>query len=322
MFNPILYNGLVKIGTKQGRDDMQQAALKSVNYATHQFCEVNNARYCYLEAGEGPLVVLIHGYPDNAYSWEHQITFLSQNGFRVIAPFTRGYLPTTTPDNAFFDRATLATDIQSLIYKLNHGCPAYLVGQDWGAAISYGVLGAFPHSVKRAVLLAVPHPVEITRTLRRSPKHILRSFHWFVFQLPWLPERLIQMTQGRFLHWLWRLWSPAFTDHAHVEQVVSSMLKQNSIADTLAYYRAALQQRFRDPALSATFDNLNRRINTPTKVLCGQQDMRKEMLPRQADLFASEANYQWQLVENAGHFLHREQPDGVNQAILYWFRQQ
>lgn len=85
---------------------------------------------------------------------------------------------------------------------LNDGEPAYLVGQDWGAAIGYGVLGAFPHLVKRAVLLALPHPVEIMRTLKSSPKHVIRSFHWFLFQLPVIRELLIRARKGKFLKWL------------------------------------------------------------------------------------------------------------------------
>lgn len=294
--------------------------LKEIDYAEHQYCNVNGNRYCYLEAGTGPTILLVHGYPDNAYSWEHQIRFFSEQGYRVIAPFMRGYLPTETQTGSYFDRATLVNDMVALIHVLNDGQPVYLVGQDWGAAIGYGLLGAFPEKVLRSVLLAVPHPVEIKRTLRTSPKHIIRSFHWFLFQLPVLPEWLIRLSNGRFLEFLWRIWSPDFADQQHVSHMVAGMLQKQGVEDTLAYYRAATQSRFRDASLKDIFDKLDNPITVPTKVLCGMQDMRREMLPRQTDLFTQSAQFCWDLIDNAGHFLHREQPALVNRKIEQWLR--
>ena len=298
----------------------QSIGFKSVDYAGIKVIDVNGAKYCYLESGTGPLVLLIHGYPDNAYSWEHQIRFLSEKGYRVVAPFTRGYAPTMVHSHSFFDRATLALDMVTLADLLGDGQDAFLVGQDWGAAISYGILGAFPERFKRAMIMAVPHPLEINRTLKKSPKHCLRSFHWFLFQLPLLPEILLRVTKGGFLRFLWRLWSPDFKDFDHVNQVVESMRWGHSFEHTLAYYRAAIQKKYRDPNLAQIYERLNAPISTPTKVLCGQNDMRKEMLPRAREFFTGEADYQWELLPNSGHFLHREQPELVNQQILNWIK--
>src|SRR5687767_8596914 len=111
----------------------------------------NGVRYAYLEAGEGPLVLLLHGYPDNAHSWEHQLVALAAAGYRAVAPFMRGYPPTEVPPAGYYDRATLARDVEELIDALGGGEPCHLVGQDWGAAIGYGVLGAFPRRIRRAV---------------------------------------------------------------------------------------------------------------------------------------------------------------------------
>lgn len=293
---------------------------KSIDYADTKVAEINGAKYCYLEAGEGPLVLLIHGYPDNAYSWEHQIRFLSENGYRVVAPFTRGYAPTQVQSESFFDRATLAMDMIKLVDFLDEGKELYLVGQDWGAAISYGILGAFPDRFKRAMIMAVPHPLEINRTLKKSPKHCFRSFHWFLFQLPLLPELILRLSRGAFLKFLWRLWSPDFKDDEHVDQVVESMGWGDSYENTLAYYRAAVQKKYRDPNLAGLFERLNDPISTPTKVLCGESDMRKEMLPTAKEFFTEDADYQWELLPKSGHFLHREQPDLVNQQILDWIK--
>src|SRR5262249_42274930 len=158
-------------------------------------------------------------------------------GYRVVAPWLRGYPPSEIPRGGYYDRATLAMDLARLIDALNGGRPCYFVGQDWGAAIGYGLIGAFPGKVRRAVLLAVPHPSEVRATLRRSPKHAIRSFHWFLFQLPALPEWLCR-NDYRFLETLWRLWSPEFDDRAHVATIRKAMAQPGALEASLAYYRA------------------------------------------------------------------------------------
>lgn len=210
----------------------------------------NGLAFAYLESGDGPLVVLLHGFPDNAHSWEHQIEALARAGYRVVAPFLRGYPPSEVPEGGHYDLATLATDVKCLIEVLNHGQPAYLVGQDWGAAISYGVLGAYPQWIRRAVILAVPHPAEVRRTLRRSPRHVLRSFHWFLFQLPWLPEALCRARDFAFIEFLWKLWSPAYDDHAHMARIKRMLAEPGALEASLAYYRAMMNPRQADPALA------------------------------------------------------------------------
>jgi pimeloyl-ACP methyl ester carboxylesterase len=277
---------------------------------------VNGVRLRVLEDGDGPLVVLLHGFPDNAFTWDRQIPALVAAGYRVIAPFLRGYPPSEVPVRGYFDRATLALDIEALIQTQNGGAPALLVAQDWGAAIAYGVLGAFPGIVRRAVLLAVPHPQVVRATLRRSPAHVIRSFHWFLFQLPRLPEALCSARDHAFIETLWRLWSPAFDDAAHVAQVRRMLAQPGAMHATLNYYRALFQRRYQDPALGALRARLDDPIRVPTLVACGGRDMRRHLLAQQRTRFAGA--YEWRVVEGAGHFLHREKPAEVNALILDW----
>ena len=276
----------------------------------------NGLRFAYLQQGQGPLVLLLHGFPDNAHTWEYQMPPLAEAGYRVVAPFLRGYPPTEIPRNGYFDLATLARDVKCLIDALNAGQPCHLVGQDWGAAIGYAVLSAYPESVRRALILAVPHPTEVRRTLKKSPKHVLRSFHWFLFQLPWLPEALCKANDFAFIELLWKLWSPAYDDRAHVAKIKQMISQPGALEAALAYYRAMMDPAKADPLLAGVSARLGNPIGTPTRVLCGSRDMRKEMLGRQRDLFAGP--YEWGIVEGAGHFLHREKPAEVSASIIDW----
>ena len=275
----------------------------------------NGIRYAALEQGEGPLVLLLHGFPDNAHSWEYQMSALAKAGYRAVAVWLRGYPPTEIPAGGYYDRATLALDIKCLIEVLNDGKPAFLVAQDWGAAIAYGVLGAFPETVKRAVLLAIPHPLQIRKSMR-SIRHIVRAFHWWMLQLPGLPEVIVKARNYAFIEFLWKLWSPDYRDHQHVAQIKKMLAQPGALPAALGYYRAALQRRHQGPSLAELRSKLDRSITVPTLVLCGSDDIRSEHLEPQRPLFAG--LYEWAIIEGCGHFLHREKPDEVNRHILRW----
>ena len=282
--------------------------------------QANGLHFAALEAGpvDGPLALFLHGYPDSATTWQHQLPAFADAGYRAIAPWLRGYPPSEIPpQGAYYDRATLALDIAEIIKVLSPDKPCVLIGQDWGAAIGYGVLAAFPQLVARSALLAVPHPAQVRATLKRSPKHALRSFHWFLFQLPWLPEWLCARRDYQFLETLWQLWSPDFDDATHVAEIRRSMATPGALQASLAYYRAMFGRRNADPALAALRAQLEAPISVATRVLCGDHDMRKEMLEAQRHYFT--ADYEWTTVSNAGHFLHRERPDTVNALLLDWF---
>ena len=219
----------------------------------------NGLRFAYLEEGSGPLVVLLHGWPDTPHTWDHQRAALAGAGFRVAAPWLRGYPPTEIPRSGYFDIGTLAVDVRELIRVLGGGDPCLLVGQDWGASIGYQVLAAFPEVVRSAVVMAVPHPAATRESLLRA-EHVHRSFHWFFFQLPQLPERALSADNYAFVDWLWDYWTaPGFTDEEHLAEVKRMLAVPGALEATLGYYRAMFDPARADPDLAEVRQAAGRR---------------------------------------------------------------
>jgi pimeloyl-ACP methyl ester carboxylesterase len=223
-------------------------------------------RLHYVEAGEGPLVLLLHGFPQFWYEWRHQIPALVEAGFRVIAPDMRGYNLSDKPSGVRAYRVELlARDVERLILACGERT-ASLVGHDWGAIVAWIAAMRHPEHVKRLVILNVPHPARFLDGLL-SPGQLLRSSYMFFFQIPRLPEAVIRSGDFALLRSVWRRdpeRAGAFTAE-DIERYVEAMAHPGALTATLNYYRSLL----RSPREMRT---LLERIEAPVLVIWGERD--------------------------------------------------
>src|SRR3954469_305232 len=231
-----------------------------------RFATVDGVRLHYVEAGEGPLVVLLHGFPEFWWSWRRQIPALVAAGFRVVALDQRGYAQSDAPrDWRAYRIERLAADVAGLIEALGEE-RAFVVGHDWGAAVGWMVATLHPERVRRLAILNVPHPETMARTLRRSPRQLAHSWYMFFFQIPWLPEWLMRRGGRRALGPPSRDARPgAFTaeDYARYEE---ALLGPGGLRGPINWYRAAVR---RSPRAGRA---LLRPIAAPVLVIWGEQD--------------------------------------------------
>jgi pimeloyl-ACP methyl ester carboxylesterase len=232
----------------------------------HRYADLGNVRLHYVEAGEGPLVLLLHGFPQFWYEWRHQIPALVEAGFRVVAPDMRGYnLSDKPPGVRAYRVELLARDVERLILACGKRT-AVVVGHDWGAIVAWIAAMRSPGRVGRLAILNVPHPARFLDGLL-SPGQLLRSSYMFFFQIPRLPEEVIRAGDFALLRSaLLRdpVRADAFTAD-DIERYVGAMARPGALTASLNYYRAFLRNPREMRALL-------KRIEAPVLVIWGERD--------------------------------------------------
>jgi len=276
----------------------------------------NGIEFAYIEEGDGPVVLLLHGYPDIAQTWDAQMHALAAAGYRAIAPNSRGYPPTEVPANGYYDAATLANDIVGLIDVLA-GEPVYYAGHDWGAATGYRTVAAHPEHFKRVAMLAIPHPLSMFVNILSNPAHIMGVFHFWFFQMQGFAEEALRANDMAMIDFLWKLWAPKLDEPEHRAAVKRALAQPGALEASIAYYRAAMGSMPGDPALEDQQGPLNGPTSVPTLTIVGSEDPNGRNAQAQAPFFTGPMEVV--TVEGTGHFLHRERPDDVSKLLVDWF---
>jgi pimeloyl-ACP methyl ester carboxylesterase len=281
---------------------------------THRYADLGDVRVHYVEAGEGPLVLLLHGFPQFWYEWRHQIPALVEAGFRVVAPDMRGYnLSDKPPGVRAYRLELLARDVERLILACGERTAA-VVGHDWGAITAWFAAMRHPGRVGRLAILNVPHPARFPEVLL-SPGQLLRSSYVLFFQLPGLPEEVIRAGDFALLRSALRrdpVRAGAFTAE-DIERYVGAMARPGALTATLNYYRALL----RNPKGTRA---LLKRVEAPVLVIWGERD-------RFLNRGLAEPPRLWvpnllrvERLPDASHWVAEDRPLEVNTLLLDFLR--
>ncbi len=269
---------------------------------------------------DGRLALCLHGFPDSAWGWRKFGPLLADNGFRVVAPFTRGYAPTELPADADYSIGALMFDAMAVHRHLGAGRDAVLIGHDWGAFTATAI-AAYPDSPFGShVVLSVPS-IAAMQARRHRPAQEIRMglgqlrMSWYImfFQLPLAPERLVHKVIPR----LWRDWEPPGSildaDIAHTQAALPDIAHRRA---AISYYRALA----RPSRSSSSYADLNRyRFDLPVHpvlhmqgaldgaIQVGYSDFLAEALP---------AGSRVQIIEGGGHFLQVQQSEAVRDAVV------
>jgi len=252
----------------------------------------------------GPLVLLLHGFPEFWYGWRHQLPSLAAAGYRVWAPDQRGYNKSDKPPGILAYRLeALAADVIWLIDAAGRE-RACLVGHDRGGVIAWWIAMHAPNRLQRMVVINAPHSAAMRRQLRRHTAQWLKSAYFGWFQLPWIPELAIRLGRWRlFVRALQRSSRPGTFTPTDLERYREAWSHPQALRAMLNWYRALVRVPPRRPAPLP--------VTVPTLLLWGANDV---FLGREMARGSIEQCEQGRLVmfEEATHWVHHEHPGRVN----------
>ncbi|AIY47890.1 alpha/beta fold hydrolase [Mycolicibacterium fortuitum] len=270
---------------------------------------------------DGPVALCLHGFPDTANGWRKVAPVLAEAGWKVVAPFMRGYVPSSIPTDGSYHVGALMDDALRLLEAVGPTGRDVIIGHDWGAMAASGVAALPDNPFSKAVIMSVPplasfQPLgrvpDAGKLLAQLPRQALRSWYMMYFQLPWLPERSASWVVPR----LWKAWSPGYDATQDLRHVDAAIGAPDRWRAALGYYRATVRMSKPPAQYAELHDHWLLPPVLPSLYLHGTDDgcaapdyarWVQEILPA-----GSAVN----IVEAAGHFLQLDQPEVVAQHIV------
>jgi pimeloyl-ACP methyl ester carboxylesterase len=291
---------------------------------THRSVTANGTRFHVASSGDGPLVLLLHGFPEFWWTWRHQLPALAGAGYRAVAPDLRGYGGSDKPPRGY-DLITAAADVAGLIRALGEA-NAVVVGHSWGALVAWTLASYFPKCVRRLGIVSAAHPLQMRAILWSSPfggspPLRLRSSgngYPLAFQVPMFPERQLVRENAELVSSLLSSWSAPGWPDAETARVYRRAMGIQSVAHcSLEYHRWFVRSTFRPDGYRYA-RHMRAPAEAPTLHLHGAVD---PCVPSRTARGAGryvEAPYRWKVLEGAGHFPHEERPEAFNAELLGW----
>ncbi|HAG83102.1 MAG TPA: epoxide hydrolase [Cyanobacteria bacterium UBA12227] len=271
----------------------------------HEYMISNGIKLHYVTQGSGPLMLMLHGFPEFWYSWRHQIPEFAKD-YKVVALDLRGYNESDKPqEQSAYVMNEFIKDVEGVIKGLGYD-RCVLVGHDWGGAIAWSFAYAHPELLERLIILNLPHPAKFAEGLR-TPQQLLRSWYAFFFQLPLLPELALQAIDYAIIGKIFTemaINKNAFTS-ADIEAYKDAAARRGALTAMINYYRNV-------------FFSLGQRqwgiLDVPTLMIWGEEDtaLGKELT------YGTEAyvrDFQIKYIPNCSHWVQHEQPELVNQYM-------
>jgi pimeloyl-ACP methyl ester carboxylesterase len=290
---------------------------------THRLVNANGSRFHIAESGTGPLILLLHGYPEFWWSWRHQLPALAGAGYRAVAVDMRGYGASDKPPRGY-DGYTMASDVSGLIRALGER-DAVVVGHDLGGMFGWMAAAFHPQQVSRLVVLSAAHPLRLRAALASDPRgQLAASRHLLKFQLPRYEHVLTRhdaLAAGMLMHrWAGPSWRGTEDFSEYVRACRTAIQIPQASFCALEAYRWAIRSAMR-PSGFRFVKLMQRPIPVPTLQLHGGAD--RCILPRTAQGSGRyvAARYEYRALDNIGHFPQQECPEQVTGEIIRWAKE-
>ncbi len=273
----------------------------------------NGLQFHYITKGAGPLILCLHGFPDIASTFHHQLDAFSAAGYRVVAPYMRGYAPTDI--SGPYQSAAFGQDVLGLISALDYE-QAILLGHDWGVTAVTAAAVFEPERISKLITCAVPYGSSFGQSLLMDADQQRRSWYMYFFQLP-LAEIAVPVNDFAFIERLWQDWSPTWDiPEQSLKSVQHTLAQPGVLSAALEYYRYALNPAKADPALAHLQARVSEPISVPTLHIHGEVDgcIGTNLTEGMQEFFPK--GLQLEIVKGAGHFVHQENPDEFNRLVL------
>ncbi len=284
---------------------------------SHRSVSANGTRFHVAESGDGPLVLLLHGFPEFWWTWRRQLASISAAGQRAVAVDLRGYGGSDKPPRGY-DLVTAASDAAGLVRALGEA-NAVVVGHDWGGMIAWTMAAYFPKVVRRLAIVSAAHPLRLRAAVLSDPLGQGRSSAYtFGFQLPMLPERQLLRDRARRVGQYLADWSsPGWPDPATERAYRAAMCVPSVAHSALEYHRWLLRSRLRPDGMRYA-RAMRAQVQAPTLQVHGALD--RCVLPGAARGSGRyvDAPYRWRLIDGAGHFPHEEVPERFDLELCSW----
>jgi pimeloyl-ACP methyl ester carboxylesterase len=284
---------------------------------THRQVSAGGTRFHIAEAGEGPLVLLLHGFPEFWWSWHRQLVSLAKAGYRVAAVDLRGYGGSDKPPRGY-DLVTLAGDTAGLVRALGEA-NAIIVGHDLGGLLAWTTAVYHPKVVQRLAVVGAPHPLRLRQAVRGDLRGQTRATGYaFGFQVPMWPERRLLRDDAALVGKLLHEWSAPGWPDENTEHLVRKAIRIPGVVHSaLEYHRWLIRSQPRPDGLRYAA-RMRAQIEVPTLQLHGALDTCVLPASAQGSGRYVAAPYRWKLIDGAGHFPHQERPEAFDKELIGW----